>query len=49
MKTMIHGNISQAAELDEFEKEAEEMSPPPKGCPTKQYLVRDPHVAYGQP
>uniref|UniRef100_A0A915HZJ1 Uncharacterized protein n=1 Tax=Romanomermis culicivorax TaxID=13658 RepID=A0A915HZJ1_ROMCU len=22
---------------------------PPNGCRTKQYLVTDPHVAYGQP
>uniref|UniRef100_A0A915HV33 Uncharacterized protein n=1 Tax=Romanomermis culicivorax TaxID=13658 RepID=A0A915HV33_ROMCU len=25
------------------------MSQPPNGCRTKQYLVMDPHVAYGQP
>uniref|UniRef100_A0A915IF03 Uncharacterized protein n=1 Tax=Romanomermis culicivorax TaxID=13658 RepID=A0A915IF03_ROMCU len=25
------------------------MSGPPNRCCTKQYLVRDPHVAYGQP
>uniref|UniRef100_A0A915HHS9 Uncharacterized protein n=1 Tax=Romanomermis culicivorax TaxID=13658 RepID=A0A915HHS9_ROMCU len=37
------------AELEEFEKEAVEMSRPPNGCHTKQYLVRDSHMAYGQP
>uniref|UniRef100_A0A915L0B4 Uncharacterized protein n=1 Tax=Romanomermis culicivorax TaxID=13658 RepID=A0A915L0B4_ROMCU len=35
-------------DLKEFQQEDQEMSQPPNGRQTMQYLVRDPHVAYGQ-